>query len=183
MLFTLLLITRAIFPLRCFIVMTSNDILVPVNLDKYSRQGLEFAASVSAELPVRTTLLYVVELNIFPYSCRVYDEVCREYLLRLQTLAQRAFNKEPRLCVRMGRPNEQILAEAGESGADLIVMAISKTPRPKWRFGQTTIERVVRDAPCLTLVLSDSWKINTPQYRRMLPASLLNASPQELVHQ
>lgn len=163
--------------------MTSNDILVPVNLEKYSREGLEFAASVSAELPVRTTLLYVVELNIFPYSRRVYDELCREYLLRLQTLAQCAFNKEPRLCVRIGKPHEQILAQASESGAELIVMAISKTPRPKWRFGQTTIERVVRDAPCLTLVLSDSWKINAAEYRRMPPASLLNASPQELARQ
>ena len=183
MLFTPLLITPASRPLRCFIVMTSSDILVPVNLEKFSRQGLEFAASVSTELPVRVTLLYVVELNIFPGSCRVYDELSREYLLRLQTLAQYAFNKEPRFCVRVGKPYEQILAQASESGAELIIMAVSKTPRPKWRFGQTTVERVVRDAPCLTLALSDSWKINAAQYHRMLPASLLNASPHELALQ
>lgn len=162
--------------------MTRSDILVPVNLEKFSREGVDFAATVSAQLPVRITLLCVVELNIFPSSCRVYEDLSREYQQRLQNIAHCAFNREPRLRVRFGKAHKEILAEAGEAGSELIVMTVPKTPRPKWRFGLTTIERVVRAAPCLTIVLSDSWKINAAQYRRMLPPSL-SAVPQELAHQ
>ena len=162
--------------------MTRSHILVPVNLEKYSREGVDFAATISAQLPVHITLLYVVELNIFPSSCRVYDELCREYHQRLQNIAHCAFNREPRLRVRIGKAHEEILAEASDFRSELIVLTVPKTPRPKWRFGLTTIERVVRAAPCLTIALSDSWKINAAHYRRMLPPSL-SAAPQELVHQ
>lgn len=165
-----------------FLSMNRSHILVPVNLEKYSREGVDFAATVSAQLPVQITLLYVMELNIFPSTCRVYEELCREYHQRLQNIAHCAFTREPRLRVRIGKAHEEILAEAGDSGAELVVMTIPKTPRPKWRLGLTTIERVVRDAPCPTVVLSDSWKINVAQYRRMLPPSP-TAAPQELVHQ
>ena len=160
--------------------MNHSDILVPVNLDKPSYEGLEFAASAAGEMPVRTTLLYVVELNIFPLDRRVYDELCLEYHKKLGVLAQRFFdNQSPRLSVRIGKPHEQILAEAKESQPELIVMSVPANHHRRWSFRPTTVERVVRDATCLTLVLSDPTKITPDRiavcgFRRRLQSAATN---------
>jgi nucleotide-binding universal stress UspA family protein len=148
-----------------------SDILAPLNLEKRSLEGVEFAAGIGRELPVRTTLLYVVELNIFPLDRSIYEEVCAEYLERLRSIAACAFDRLPFLRVRVGRPHEEILTEANECEAELIALAAPKASRLGWPFRRNTVERVVRSAPCLTLVLSDSWKINEADYRRKLPAS------------
>ena len=162
--------------------MNHSDILVPVNLEKPSYEGLEFAARAAAENPVLTTLLYVVELNIFPLDRRVYDEVCLDYQRQLGMLARRFFDSQsPRLRVRIGKPYEEILAEAKESEPELIVMSVHGTPHRRWSFRPTTVERVVRDALCQTLVLSDSWKIKPDLYRRMRLPSSFAINGRELV--
>jgi nucleotide-binding universal stress UspA family protein len=146
--------------------MNRSDILVPVNLEKHLFEGLEFASRMSGEIPLRATLLYVVELNIFPFERRVYDEVCLEYRQRLRVLAQCFFDDQPRLCVRFGKAHREIIAEADESGPGLIVMAVPKTPRRRRLFRADTAERVARDAPCPTLVLSNLQDVTFGQRRR-----------------
>jgi len=147
--------------------MNAQRILVPVNLERNSFDGLEFIAGLRGEMPVFATLLYVVNLNVSVMDRRIKEELCRENERRLREVAKAFFKEQlPYLRVRAGKPDAEILAEAIESRCELIVMASSKAPRQKWWFRSTTVERVVRDAPCLTLVLPRDWKITPERYRQ-----------------
>jgi len=159
--------------------MNGKRILVPLDLEQNSLDGLEFVATLAGEMPVFATLLYVANLNISAPERRVYDELCRENERRLRALAKLFFTGElPQVRVRVGKPHEEILTEAEAGQAELIVMASRKAPREKWRFRPTTVERVVRDAPCLTLVLPRTWKITAEQYRQATrPASVAVCEP------
>ncbi len=161
--------------------MNRSDILVPLNLEKHGFEGLEFAARMSGEMPVQTTLLYVVELNIFPTDNRVYNELCLEYHERLRVLGQSFFENQPRLSVRVGKPHEEILAEARESNPELIVMAAAKAERRKWPFLASTVDRVVQSAPCLTVVLTDSWKAGPNGFDRLLREFPMKTAAQQML--
>jgi nucleotide-binding universal stress UspA family protein len=121
----------------------------------------------------------VANLNVCAPERRVYDELCRENERRLRSLAKLFFNGElPHIGVRVGKPHEEILAEAESGQAELIVMASPKSSRSRWQFRPTTVERVVRHAPCLVLVLPLTWKITPEQYRRTMRAETSFAQPQ-----
>ena len=152
--------------------MIGKRILVPVNLEQCSGEALLFVAGLASEMLICATLLYVVELNISAPGRRVYDELCHETEGRVRSLAKLFLDGErPNVLVRVGTPHEEILAEAESEQAELIVMGSPKAPRARWQFRRTTVERVVRKAPCLTLVLPRAWKIAPEQYRRaMRPA-------------
>jgi hypothetical protein len=161
--------------------MNRSDILVPVNLEKDSLEGMKFAARMADEMSLHATLLHVVELNIFPLDRRIYDEVCLEHQQRLENIAGCLSGKFQRLCVRIGRPHEEIVAEARDSGVELIVMSAPKNNRRWWPFRSTNVERVVRDATCQTLVIPKPWKAAAEHYP--LPASLFNRTHQEVMVQ
>lgn len=159
--------------------MNRSDILVPLNLEKDSLEGLKYAAQVAGEIPLHTTLLNVVELNVFPLDRRVYDEICLECQEKLRQFADGFREDHIRVCVRIGKPHEQILAEARESGVEVIVMGAPRNHHRRWPFRSTNVERVVRDAPCLTLVMSEPWKSAAP--RHGLPVSLFARNHPELM--
>jgi len=147
--------------------MTGKRILVPVDLEKKSFDNVAFVAGLGIEMPVSVTLLYVVNLNVSALERRVYDELRKVSEQRLRALASLFFsNGSSSICVRVGRPHEQILAEAEQGQAELIVVASKTSSRRRWQFFPTTVERVVREAPCLTLVLPCSWRITPEQYRQ-----------------
>lgn len=161
--------------------MNRSDILVPVNLEKDSLEGLKFAAHVADEMSLRVTLLHVVELNIFPLDRRIYDEVCLDYQRRLENIASCFPGNLWRLRVRIGRPHEEILAEARDSGVELIVMGAPKNGHRHWPFQSTNVERVVRKAPCETLVIPEPWKAAAAHYRP--PAPLFDRTRREVMVQ
>lgn len=161
--------------------MNRSDILVPVNLEKDSLEGLKFAAHVAKEMSLHATLLHVVELNIFPLDRRIYDEICEESERRLASIAGVLPENLRYLCVRIGKPHEEIVAVARDSGAELIVMSAPKNNHRWWPFHSTNVERVVRNAPCMTLVISEPWRTAAAHYR--LPASLFDRTPQEVMVQ
>jgi nucleotide-binding universal stress UspA family protein len=149
--------------------MNGTTILIPVDLGRQHFAGLEFVAALAAELPVAAAVLYVVPLNILPVERRVYDELCRENEERLKALACQFFrDQRPVVRARIGKAHEQILAEAEAMRAELIVMCGSEARVGRWRFRASTVQRVVSDATCLTLVLPKSWKITAEQYRRAM---------------
>jgi nucleotide-binding universal stress UspA family protein len=149
--------------------MIGKRILAPLNLEQSSFDTLEFVAGLAGEMHLCATLLYVVNLNISLLERRVCDDLCRENEQRLKSLAKLSFEGEiPNVCVRVGKPHEEIIAEAELGEAELIVMASPKSRRSKWRLRLTTVEHVVRNAPCLTLVLPRSWKITPQQYRQAM---------------
>jgi nucleotide-binding universal stress UspA family protein len=156
--------------------MHAKRILVPVNLQSGDADALRFIDNLSRDVPVHATLLHVVNLNIFGLEGRVLDELRHENEQRLRTLTKLFFEdcRLPQLSVRLGRPHEEILAEAEAEHAELIVMASPKPSRLKWRLSPATVERVVQNAPCPTLVLPRVWRITPEQYReatRSTPAT------------
>lgn len=159
--------------------MNRSDILVPVNLEKDSLEGLKFAAHLADEMSLHATLLHVVELNIFPLDRRIYDEVCLDYQRRLENIASCFTGNPGRPRVRIGRPHEEIVAEARDSGAELIVMGAPKNNHRRWPFRSTNVERVVREALCQTLVIPGAWKATAAHYR--LPAPLFDRTRREVI--
>ena len=159
--------------------MNGERILVPLSLEQGSFDGLEFVAGLAGEMPVCATLLYVNHLNISPPDRRVYDDLRRESEWRLRALAKLFFDGQlPHVCVRLGEPHEEILAEAEAGQAELIVMASPKSARRRWRLRPTTVEYVIRKAPCLTLVLPRTWKITAELHRRaMRPTAVASRQP------
>jgi nucleotide-binding universal stress UspA family protein len=163
--------------------MTGKRILVPLNLQQNSFDALEFVAGLSGEIPVCATLLYVVTLNISTPDRRLYDDLRRESEQRLQTLAGPFFGDRLHCTrVRVGRPSEEILAEAEETQCELIVMAGSTGQWRRWRLFPSTVERVVRDAPCLTLVLPRNWKLTPEHYRRAMRTSTATSWQAEVAY-
>ena len=88
----------------------------------------------------------------------------------LKKLARLFFGNSPsvRISVRVGRPHEEIVAEADAELSELIIMASPEPSRWKRFLGLGTVERVVRNAPCPTLVLPRIWKITPEQYRQAM---------------
>ena len=150
--------------------MNSKRILVPVNLPKSSFNSLLFAQGLADEVPIHLTLLNVVNLNVARLESRIYNEVCAESETALKKLAKLFFGDSPsvRINVRVGRPHEEILAEADAELSELIIMASPKPACWKRILSLGTVERVVRNARCPTLVLPRIWKITPEQYREAM---------------
>jgi nucleotide-binding universal stress UspA family protein len=150
--------------------MNGKRILVPVNLSKGSFDALQFAQGLADEVPIHVSLLNVVNLNVVRLERRIYNEAGAESEAALKKLAKHFFGDSPsvRVNVRVGRPHEEIIAEAGAELSELIIMAGPKPSRWKRLLGLGTIERVVRNAPCPTLVLPRVWKITPEQYRHAM---------------
>ena len=101
---------------------------------------------------------------------RIYNEACAESEAALKKLAKHFFGNSPsvRINVRMGRPHEEIVAEAEAELSELIIMASPKPACWKRILSLGTVERVVRNARCPTLVLPRIWKITPEQYRHAM---------------
>jgi nucleotide-binding universal stress UspA family protein len=140
--------------------MSSKNILVPLDLVNSRTDTLLYLQQLALEGPLCATLLYVVPLNIVPPHERLYEDLCEQAQVSLAKLSRIFFGHEQatRLCVRTGRPDEEIVSEAGSSNAELILMS-GAAPRP-WHqiFRSHTVDRVVKNAPCPTLVLPLSWQ-------------------------
>jgi nucleotide-binding universal stress UspA family protein len=160
--------------------MHAKRILVPVKLQSGDADALRFIENLARDVLVNATLLHVVNLNILALERRVLNELRHENEQRLRAVAKLFFEdgRLPQLRVRLGKTHEEILAEAEDEHAELIVMASPKASRLKWRLSPATVERVVRNAPCPTLVLPRVWRITPEQYREATrPAPAATCQP------
>ena len=150
--------------------MNGKRILVPVNLSKGSFDALQFAQGLADEVPIHVSLLNVVNLNVVRLERRIYNEAGAESEAALKKLAKHFFGDSPsvRINVRVGRPHEEIVAEADAELSELIIMASPKPACWKRILSLGTVERVVRNARCPTLVLPRIWKITPEQYRHAM---------------
>jgi nucleotide-binding universal stress UspA family protein len=113
--------------------MNVKRILIPVNLLNGSFDVLQFAQGLAAAVPIHATLLNVVNLNVVKLEYRIFNEVLAESEAGLKKLAKHFFGNSPsvRINVRMGRPHEEIVAEAEAELSELIIMA---SPEPsRWK--------------------------------------------------
>lgn len=126
-------------------------ILVPIDFSKESRRALKFVAALAKRHESDVTLVHVVgaayDLRDFGYARQ-----------RLSTLAQKHLqtNLEWQPVVRSGNGPNQILQEAEEMEADVIVLSTrGLSHKPPSKIGSIA-KQIVRNSPCPVLVLPGS---------------------------
>lgn len=161
-----------------------KNILIPLDLMRSPCDALVAARNMAGEVPVSVTLLYVLNLNIVAAIGRqVYDELCAESETALRKLAGFFFGAEKaaRIVVRVGRPHEQILAEAKAAHSDLIIL--SGPERKGWKqiLRASTAQKIVDASPCATLVLPRQPKAIGSKARIPAPAPIRANVPAEVL--
>jgi len=147
--------------------MQTKRILVPLDLHdaKSSLDALHFVAGMANEFSVEATLLHVIHLNVAVLDRHVEEALCARSEHQLRQLARIFLGQcaTRTIRIRHGCPHKEIVAEAVSSVSELVVLTPPK--RSRWPFRSRTAERVLREAPCFTLVLPRAWKITPEQYR------------------
>jgi nucleotide-binding universal stress UspA family protein len=129
----------------------------------HSHNALRYASRLAEQFGATLRLVYVVEPNVYPadlgFGQVVYptyeEELVKKGTDELERTARedvpagvRAVSK-----VRTGKPHQEILADAREQKADLIVMATHGHTGVEHILFGSTAERVVRGAPCPVLTI------------------------------
>ena len=131
-------------------------VLVALDGSASSEAVLRFVLEIAGPLDMTVVLLRVVEPQIPPMTDELYRgpiedigarrQDAEEYLAPIAA-ALRARGVETAWQVRRGRPDEEILTAAGESGVDMIAMAThGRTGFGRLLFGSVA-EAVLRRAP------------------------------------
>lgn len=136
-------------------------LLVPVDFSQPSRLAMAWAFDYAQRAPCEIHLLHVVERQVRLADLREvgYDALQTEleeiHTSAEQELAQMAPSEAARAQVgplhqhvRHGRASDEILRQATELGADLIVMGTHGLTGLERMLIGSTAERVVRNAPC-----------------------------------
>lgn len=143
--------------LRC------EKILAPWDFSIHGRKGIETAAAIALMFGAELQILHVVEPILYPAELGYAPVLAEEMLDKIQAEAQgeldslveqlRAQNIRASGELRLGRPYLEICQAAQEWKADLIVLTTHGHTGLKHVLLGSTAERVIRHAPCPTLVL------------------------------
>jgi universal stress protein A len=138
-----------------------KKILVPVDFSDSSRQALRYAVAFAAHFQAGLLLLHVVEFNYVGSDFNLVETSQIEADLRTgaeqrveEWLKQETTQEVPaQPMVKVGRPYHEIVETAREDGADLILIATHGHSSLAHVLLGSTVERVVRYAPCPVLVV------------------------------
>lgn len=140
--------------------MKLRRILVPIDFSNSTARVLQYAAAFAREFKAAITLLHVVKpdgshvrRNI-PIE-RLIDEMSEAGEAQLRKLVAVMWGDDiaTDIVVGGGKPCVQIVNEARELNADLILMARHTGARSRTFLRRSTTERVIRHAPCPVLVV------------------------------
>lgn len=138
-----------------------KSILVPIDFSDYSKNALQYAASIGRQFGAELLLIYVVEPTISPADFsfgqvvlpNIEKELQERGEIELNELASKQEGVTVKTLVRTGKPFLEIVRTAEEKEIDLIVMAThGHTGMEHLIFGGTA-EKVIRKAPCPVLML------------------------------
>ena len=145
--------------------MSPERILLPLDIGKWPVEVFSVVNGLAAHPGVAVTLLHVVTLNIAAPEKGVYEAVGRDALWHLKRLARGCMRPGVAVNtrVRFGKPAEEILAEAADNNADLIVLATK--PPSFWNrlfapLVPRVVERVIREASCGVFLTSAKKRFN-----------------------
>lgn len=135
-------------------------ILVPVDLRDSTLATLRYAAAFAREYKATIILLHIVE----PDGSQARRKISRERLIeemsevgerQIRQLVDVIWGEEivTDIVVTGGRPYPQIVNEAKETNADMIIMARHGAVGAWGFFRRNTAAKVVRHAPCPVLVV------------------------------
>ncbi|HOW66079.1 MAG TPA: universal stress protein [Candidatus Paceibacterota bacterium] len=148
-------------PKSAFAPIRLGKILVPVDFSDPSRKALKYATAFAAHFRASVILLHVVEFNFVGSDFGLVELSQVETDMR-ESAAQRIgeWLKEEvgaglsaESMVRCGRPYLEIIDTAKESEVDMILIAAHGHSSLAHILLGSTVERVVRHAPCPVLVL------------------------------
>jgi len=140
--------------------MKRERVLLPLDIRKCPLEIFPLVEGIARRPEVTVILLHVMHLNIVAQDNRLYREVELEARRHLERLAWHylPLTTSIILHVRVGKPAEQILAEARVENVDLIIIPtygpsfwsrlVSVWKPGACRLVSARTERMMRDAPC-----------------------------------
>jgi len=141
-------------------------ILVPIDFSVHSKKALKYAVPLAAQSGASIRLIYVVEPTVYPADLGfgqvvlpgVEDELRQKGAEELAELIDNEIGGRvpASATVRTGTPSKEILAEAEETGVDLIVVATHGHSGVEHVLFGSTAERIVRKAHCPVLTIRPS---------------------------
>ncbi len=149
-----------------------KTILVPTDFsecdDQCSIMAVKQAVGIAAQYGSKLILLHVISQDLYKKPLFALDgEKIEDLKHRMADQAEKELTEiakrfihdsiiEPSLKVRQGVPYDEILKEAKQSGADLIVISSRGQSLLKEFFYGSTTEKVVRRAECTVMVARKS---------------------------
>ncbi|MDH3626411.1 MAG: universal stress protein [Acidobacteriota bacterium] len=141
-----------------------NKILIPTDLSDVSQKGLEFGAMMARQFDAAVILGYVVQDTMppimgtlpgdYPALMERHSAIARETLEKTANTL-RADGIAVELDVRPGIPSVEIREMAESHGVDLIVISSHGRGFISRAILGSTTERLVRQAKCPVLVVTD----------------------------
>lgn len=138
-------------------------ILVPIDFSVHSKNALRYAIPFAERFGASLSLIYVIEPTIYPADLGfgqvvmpgVEEELRSKSEDELKNIIETEIGKRVSATsvVRTGKPHQEILKEAKEENADLIILAThGHTGVEQILFGSTAM-RVVRLAECPVMTI------------------------------
>jgi nucleotide-binding universal stress UspA family protein len=135
--------------------MKTREVLVPIDIAACPFEVFSFVNEYANNAAAKVTLLHVSRLNVASPENRLYLEVENEIQALLLQL-QAAFvnpNIDANVCVRTGKPAEEIVAQAASMKSDMIVLSCHSNHRRRGLFKTDVVKQVIAAAPCPVCVL------------------------------
>ena len=139
-----------------------DRILIAVDISEPHAPAITTGTELARRLAARVALLHVADpsLAYTPESGVLPDELLAQERLSgketLHGIAARFPDLEVEMLVREGKPAEEIVAAARDWGADLLVMGTHGRKGLARLLLGSTVDSVIRAAPCPTLAVRDA---------------------------
>jgi nucleotide-binding universal stress UspA family protein len=143
-----------------------RHILVPIDFSEHSKNALKYAIPYAVQFNARLDLLYVVEPTIYPADFsfgqvgfpNIEEELRKRGSEELNALVRNEIKGRvpAETAVRTGKPFYEINEYALEKNVDLIIIATHGHTGVEHILFGSTVEKVVRKAPCPVLVVRNT---------------------------
>lgn len=138
-------------------------VIVPIDFSHHSRNALHYAVALASTVGASIHLVFVVEPTIYPADLGfgqvvlpgIEDELRKKAQAELEDLVKEEVCEGlvATTSIRTGSPHQEILDEAEERGADLIVVAAHGHSGMEQLLFGSTADRIVHHAKCPVLVV------------------------------
>jgi nucleotide-binding universal stress UspA family protein len=148
-------------------LVTYQNLLVPIDFSPHSKKTIGYATQLAALTGARIKILHVFQIPDYPAAfyqglyveheqVKIHvDTAKREANAQLALVVEeiQAKGLEAQAGLRLGNPYEEIVDEAKEMGADLIVIGSQGLRGLERLLLGSTTERVVQYSPCAVLIV------------------------------
>lgn len=141
-----------------------KKILAPLDFSKSSEKALTYACVMAARFQALLILLHVVEFSFVGSEfgavelSQIEADMRENARKQLEALIQKVVDTEldTKIIIASGRPSVEIIETASDEAAELIIIATHGHSSLAHVILGSTVERVVRHAPCPVLVVREN---------------------------